>query len=61
MAVKFLSDVTINGSTTAEEITVTGTTNLNGTNFISNYFYHSGDGDTYFGFPSANTFKVNET
>ena len=59
MAVKFLSDVTINGSTTAEEMTITGTTNLDGTNFIPNYFYHSGDGDTYFGFPSANTFKVN--
>ena len=59
MAVKFLSNVTINGSTTAEDITITGATHLNGTNFIPNYFYHSGDGDTYLGFPSANTFRVN--
>jgi len=60
MAVTFLDGLTVNGASTfSSTITFSSTTNLNGTNFMPNYIYHTGDGDTYFGFPSADTFRIN--
>ena len=54
MAVNFLDGIAVAGTST-----FSSTTNLDGTNFMPNYIYHTGDGDTYFGFSAANTFKVN--
>jgi hypothetical protein len=60
MAVTFLDGLTVNGTSTfSSTITFSSTTNLAGTNFMPNYIYHTGDGDTYFGFPSADTFRIN--
>ena len=35
-----------------------GTATFNNELYIPNYIYHVGDGDTYFGFPTANEFKL---
>jgi len=60
MAITFLDGITVAGTSTfSSTITFSSTTNLNGTNFMPNYIYHTGDGDTYFGFPSADTFRIN--
>ena len=59
MAVNFLDGIAVAGTSTfSSTITFSSTTNLDGTNFMPNYIYHTGDGDTYFGFSAANTFKV---
>ena len=52
-------NIAATGTLTSVGATFSGTTNLNGTNFMPNYIYHTGDGDTYFGFSAANTFRVN--
>ena len=60
MAITFLDGITVSGTSTfSSTITFSSTTNLDGTNFMPNYIYHTGDGDTYFGFSAANTFRVN--
>jgi len=45
-------------ATTSTGVTVTGNIDGVGNLFLQDYIYHSGDGDTYFGFPAANEFKV---
>jgi hypothetical protein len=44
--------------TTSTGVTVTGNIDGVGNLFLQDYIYHSGDGDTYFGFPTANEFKL---
>jgi hypothetical protein len=44
--------------TTSTGVSVTGNIDGVGNLFLQDYIYHSGDGDTYFGFPTANEFKL---
>lgn len=57
-AVKLFHYGSIKLETTSTGVTVTGNIDGVGNLFLQDYIYHSGDGDTYFGFPTANEFKL---
>ena len=66
MAVTFLQGIDVPGTSAlsgivnfSSTVTFSGTTNIQGTPFLAGFINHLGDGDTHFGFPSNNQWRVN--
>jgi len=66
MAVTFLQGIDVPGTSAlsgtvnfSSTVTFSGTTNIQGTPFLAGFINHLGDGDTHFGFPSNDQWRVN--